>query len=137
MNTLKVGQLAKHANVNIETIRYYERRGLLPEPRRRESGYREYSQDSVCRIKFIKRAQELGFTLKEISELLSLRVDSKTTCREVKKQAEAKISDIEERIQTLTRMKAALGKLASSCDDHQPQNGCPILEYLNEQSNWS
>jgi MerR family mercuric resistance operon transcriptional regulator len=136
MKTLSVGQLAKDANVNIETVRYYERRGLLPEPKRRESGYREYSPEDVFRIKFIKRAQELGFTLKEISELLALRVDAKTTCAKVKKQAEAKISDIEEKILLLKKMKAALGKLASSCKDHKPQQGCPILEYLNEQSNW-
>lgn len=136
MKTLSVGQLAKEANVNIETVRYYERRGLLPEPKRRESGYREYAPANVFRIKFIKRAQELGFTLKEISELLALRVDSKTTCAKVKKQAEAKISDIEEKILLLKKMKAALGKLASSCKDHKPQQACTILEYLNEQSNW-
>ncbi len=136
MKTLSVGQLAKGASVNIETVRYYERRGLLPEPQRRESGYREYSPEDVFRIKFIKRAQELGFTLKEISELLALRVDSKTTCAKVKKQAEAKISGIEEKILLLKKMKAALGKLASTCKDHKPQQGCPILEYLNEQSNW-
>lgn len=136
MKTLSAGQLAKEANVNIETVRYYERRGLLPEPKRRESGYREYLPADVFRIKFIKRAQELGFTLKEISELLALRVDAKTTCAKVKKQAEAKISDIEEKILLLKKMKAALGKLASSCKDHKPQQGCPILEYLNEQSNW-
>ncbi len=137
MKTLSTGQLAKDAKVNIETIRYYERRRLLPEPRRRESGYREYSQDDVNRIKFIKRAQALGFTLKEISELLALRVDSKTTCAKVKKQAEAKISNIEEKIRMLKTMKTALGKLALSCKDHEPQHGCPILEYLNEQDNWS
>src|SRR5574342_138792 len=107
MKTLSVGQLAKEAHVNIETVRYYERRGLLPEPKRRESGYREYSPEEVFRIRFIKRAQELGFTLKEISELLGLRVDSKTTCAKVKKQADAKISDIEEKIRLLKKMKAA------------------------------
>jgi MerR family mercuric resistance operon transcriptional regulator len=136
MKTLSIGQLSKEASVNIETVRYYERRGLLPEPKRRESGYREYSQDDVFRIKFIKRAQELGFTLKEISELLELRVDSTTTCGEVKKQAEAKIADIEEKIGALKKMKAALGKLASSCNENAPLDGCPILEYLNESGNW-
>ncbi len=136
MKTLSVGQLAKEANVNIETVRYYERRELLPEPRRRESGYREYSPEDVFRIKFIKRAQELGFTLKEISELLALWVDSKTKCARVKKQAEAKISGIEEKILLLKKMKAALGKLASSCNENEPRDGCPILEYLNEQGNW-
>jgi MerR family mercuric resistance operon transcriptional regulator len=136
MKTFSVGQLAKEAKVNIETIRYYERRGLLPEPKRRESGYREYSEDDVSRIQFIKRAQELGFTLKEISELLELRVDSTTTCGEVKTQAEAKIAGIEEKIRALKKMKAALSKLASSCKEDEPQDSCPILEYLNEQGNW-
>jgi MerR family mercuric resistance operon transcriptional regulator len=137
MKTLSTGQLAKDANVNIETIRYYERRRLLPEPKRRESGYREYSPDDVSRIKFIKRAQALGFTLKEISELLALRVDSKTTCAKVKKQAEAKIANIEEKIRMLKTMKTALRKLALSCEAHESQHGCPILDYLNEQDSWS
>lgn len=136
MKSLSIGQLAKQASVNIETVRYYERRGLLPEPKRRESGYREYAEEDVLRIKFIKRAQELGFTLKEISEMLILRVASKTTCRKVKKQAQAKISDIEEKIRVLEKMKTALGKLAASCEEQEPQRGCAILEYLNEQGDW-
>ena len=136
MKTLSVGQLAKAANVNTETVRYYERRGLLPEPKRRDSGYRDYAPEDVLRLKFIKRAQELGFTLKEIAELLALRVDSKTTCDKVKKQAETKISDIEAKILSLKKMKAALGKLASSCKAQTPLAGCPILEYLNEQRHW-
>ena len=77
-----------------------------------------------------------GFTLKEIAELLALRADSKSTCAKVKKQAEAKISHIEEKIRLLKRMKAALGRLASSCKAREPQHGCPILEYLNKQGNW-
>lgn len=136
MTKLSTGQLAKSANVNIETVRYYERLGLLPEPKRRESGYREYSREDLSRLRFIKRAQELGFTLKEIAELLALRVDAKASCREVKKQAEAKISNIEEKILALKKMKAALGKLAASCKGHEPRQDCPLLEYLNEQGRW-
>jgi len=79
METFTVGKLAKEASVNIETLRFYERRGLMPEPVRRESGYRQYSQKDVARLQFIKRAKELGFSLKEIAELLSLRVDQETT----------------------------------------------------------
>ena len=101
METLTIGQLAKDAGVNIETIRYYERRGLIPEPPRRKSGYRQYGSDFVLRIQFIKRAQELGFSLNEIDELLALRVDSGTACSEVKHHAEAKIADIEGKIKTL------------------------------------
>jgi MerR family mercuric resistance operon transcriptional regulator len=83
MEILTIGQLAKQAGVNIETIRYYERQGLLPEPPRRASGYRQYSAEFVKRIQFIKRAQTLGFSLKEIAELLDLRIESDTACDQV------------------------------------------------------
>src|SRR3990172_7588725 len=111
MGTLTIGRLAKKAQVNIETVRYYERRGLLPEPPRRQSGYRQYSENDVSRLLFIKRAQTLGFTLKEILELLSLRVDPKTTCGDVKRRAEVKIAGMEERIRDLQKMEKALMKL--------------------------
>lgn len=129
--TFTIGQLAKKAQVKVETVRYYERRGLIPEPPRRESGYRQYSQDTVARIHFIKRAKELGFSLKEIKELLSLRVDPNTTCGNVKKRTEIKISEIEEKIRTLKKMKKALTKLAASCRGRGPTSECPILEALD------
>ncbi len=128
MESLTIGKLAKKANVNIETVRYYERRGLILEPPRRDSGYREYPLEAVARIQFIKRAQELGFSLKEISELLFLRVDPNTSCGDVKKRAEDKIIDIEEKIRTLQRMRDALNKLAMSCKGSGPTSECPILE---------
>ena len=133
MKTFTIGQLAKQAKVNIETIRYYERRGLLPEPQRRASGYREYSTDDVIRLRFIKRAQELGFTLKEIAELLGLRVESRATCRKVKNQAEIKIAVIDERIRVLKAIKTALNKLVASCDEQTSNTRCSILEYLIEK----
>lgn len=132
MDFLKIGELASASGVNIETVRYYERRGIMPEPKRRESGYREYTKEDVLRLRFIKRAQQLGFSLSEISELLSLRVSPDTTCSDVKQQAEAKLRNIEERVQSLLRMKAALAKLIADCRDEQPGSVCPILEYLNE-----
>lgn len=131
MNILTTGQLAKKANVNVETIRYYERRGLIPEPLRSESGYRRYSQDSIARIQFIKRAKELGFSLKEVSELLSLRVDPNTNCADVKRMAEVKITDIKEKIHALQRIKEALIKLRESCKGSGPASKCPILEALD------
>lgn len=131
MNILTTGQLAKKANVNVETIRYYERRGLIPEPLRSESGYRRYSQDSIARIQFIKRAKELGFSLKEVSELLSLRVDPNTNCADVKRMAEVKITDIKEKIHALQRIKEALTKLRESCKGSGPASKCPILEALD------
>ena len=95
MDKLTIGQLAKRAKVNIQTVRYYERRGLLPEPPRRESGYRQYSLHDLARVQFIRHAKELGFSLKEIMELLSLRVDPNTTCLDVKRRTEANIFDVE------------------------------------------
>jgi len=133
MQTLTVGRLAKQAQVNIETIRYYERRGLLPEPPRRESGYRQYPRDAVERIQFIKRAQALGFSLKEIGDLLSLRVDPGTTAGDIKRRAEAKLADIDAKIRDLQRMKAALMKLASACRGRGPTSECQILDALESQ----
>src|SRR2546428_13493442 len=91
MGTLSIGQVARRAGVGIETVRFYEREGLLEVPPRRASGYRQYSGQVVKRIHFIKRAQKLGFSLKEITELLRLRVDGQTSCEEVKKRTGAKI----------------------------------------------
>jgi MerR family copper efflux transcriptional regulator len=133
MKPLTIGQVAKQAGVGVETVRFYEREGLLEEPARRESGYRQYEEDVVARLRFIKRAKELGFSLKEIKELLALRVDPTTTCREVKQQAQAKITDIEGKIQSLLRMKAALVKLTGSCRGQGPTSECPILEALEKE----
>ena len=130
METLKIGQLAQRAQVNVDTVRYYERRGLIAEPARRKSGYRQYTSADVDRIRFIKRAQDLGFTLNEILDLLELRVDPDTTCDEVKQQAEAKITDIAAKIQTLQQMKRVLSRLVASCDARAPTSECPILEAL-------
>jgi MerR family copper efflux transcriptional regulator len=133
MRNLTIGQLARKAQVNVETIRYYERRGLIPEPPRRQSGYRQYSEDAVSRIQFIKRAKELGFSLKEISELLSLRVDPDTTCGDVKKRAEVKIAEVEEKIRALQRIKKALTKLVVLCRGSGPTSECPIMEALSAE----
>lgn len=130
MENLTIGQLAKSANVNVETVRYYERRGLVPNPPRRQSGYRQYPISAIDRIRFIKRAQALGFSLKEISELLSLRVDPDTTCGDIKERAEAKMSDIEEKIESLLEIKSALGRLIDKCKGYGPISECPILEAL-------
>src|SRR5437660_1810009 len=115
MKPLTIGQVARSAGVGIETVRFYERQGLLTEPARRESGYRQYPEDVVARLRFIRRAKELGFSLKEIKELLALRVDPDTTCAEVKRRAEAKIADVEEKIQALQRIKKALVQLTAVC----------------------
>ncbi len=133
MNSLTAGQLAKKTNVKKETIRYYERRGLLNKPPRTESGYRQYPQEAVSRIRFIKRAQELGFSLKEISELLSLRVDKNTTCGDFKNIAEVKISEIADKIHSLNEIKKALTKLVALCSGEGPTGECPIIETLETE----
>ena len=131
METLTIGQVAKQAGVNIETIRYYERQGLIPEPSRRASGYRQYSADFVKRIQFIKRAQTLGFSLKEITELLELRIQPDTACDEVRIRAEQKVTSIEEKIQTLARMKQVLDELIVACHHRGVTSECPILTTLD------
>jgi MerR family mercuric resistance operon transcriptional regulator len=130
MKPMTIGQVAQRAGVGIETVRFYERKGLLEEPSRRESGYRQYQDDVVARLRFIRRAKELGFTLKEIGELLVLRIDPSTTCAEVRRKAEAKITDVEDKIVALHRIKKALKKLTIACSGRGPISQCPILEAL-------
>ncbi len=127
-----IGQVARQSGVGVETVRFYEREGLIPQPSRPESGFRRYTQDAVSRIRFIQRSKALGFSLKEIKELLSLRVDSATSCGEVKKRAEEKIADIERKIHTLREMKDALAKLTAACRGKGPTGACPILEALGK-----
>ncbi len=134
MKYLTIGKLAKSAGINIETVRYYERIGIMPEPKRRESGYRQYSQEDVSRLKFILHAKELGFSLKEIRELLELRVDPETNCEEVRQQAETKITDIERKIADLKRIRTALMNLATACKERKQTDECPILEALEAEN---
>lgn len=127
MKELTIGQVAKMGEVNIETIRYYERQGLLPPPPRRESGYRQYPEATVNRVRFIKRTQELGFSLKEVAELLSLRVGPNTTCGDIKNMADGKIAEIDGKIRTLERMRDALTRLVETCEVSREAEECPIL----------
>src|SRR5256712_12252132 len=98
MNALRTSDVAKQGGVNLETIRYYERRGLLPKPPRTPAGYRAFGADAVRRLRFIRHAQELGFSLREVKELLALRVDTRTSCADVRKRAEAKLADIDQKL---------------------------------------
>lgn len=131
MPSLTIGQLAKRADVGVETVRFYERQGLLAEPDRKPSGYRQYDEEVVQRLQFIRRAKELGFTLNEIKDLLSLRLDPSTTCADVKRRAEEKIDDIEAKVLTLQRMKKALVKVTNACRGRGALSECPILECLD------
>ncbi len=130
MSSLRIGELAKRTAVNIETIRYYERRGLLAPPPRSRSGYRLYQGDAVGRIAFIKRAKALGFTLTEISELLELRVDPGSGCEDIEARAQSTMERIECKIEELEKMRAALERLATACRTGQPTSACPIIEDL-------
>lgn len=132
--TFKVGEVARKAGVNKETLRYYEKRKLISKPDRRRSGYRIFTQHHIDQVKFIKRAQELGFTLSEIKELLELRTDEKTTCSEVKNEAEEKYRDVVEKIEDLQRIKKTLLDLIDSCSGNGPKGECPILEALEGES---
>ena len=131
--TLTTGQVARAAGVGRETIRFYERQGLIAAPPRGESGYRRYPPETVARLLFIRRAKELGFSLAEIRELLSLQQSPETTCSEVRQRAAAKIADIEARIRDLERMRAALGALVKACSGRGPASLCPIMEALTGQ----
>ncbi len=133
METFSIGQVARKAGVGVETVRFYEREGLLEEPPRRASGYRQYSEQVVKRIHFIKRAQKLGFSLKEITELLLLRVDAQTSCDEVKQRTEAKIAEVEQKLVELQRMRQALLQVHSLCAGQGPTGRCPMLGALEEQ----
>lgn len=129
MKNLKIGQLAKEIGINRETIRYYERRGLIEEPPRQTSGYRAFSPKYVERIRFIKRAQTLGFTLKEISKLLAL-ADGNFDCKDIRKFAEEKIKDIEIRIRDLQKINEVLHDLVKKCLSEGKLSSCPIIEIL-------
>lgn len=131
---LTISRLARLGGVNLETVRYYEREGLLPRPPRTQSGYRIFPYDAARRLRFIKRAQQLGFSLTEIRELLTLRVKPGAKRDQIRGRAEAKIADIEQKIKTLTAMKQSLAKLTTQCSGCGPVSECPILESLDHET---
>ena len=144
MDGMKIGELAATADVGVETVRFYERRGLLDEPPRLASGYRMYGSEAVSKLNFIRRAKGLGFTLEEIRDLLSLREHPGAKRREVRARAQAKIDDVDQRVAGLLRIRAALATLVTECEhtahgnDAGTEDGepgveldrCPILAAL-------
>ena len=130
---LTISRLAQLGGVNLETIRYYERQGLLPPPPRTANGYRVFPPEAGRRLRFIKRAQELGFSLKEITELLALRIKTGAKRDEMRTRVEAKIADMDEKIRILQAMKKTLRQLAERCESCGPPSECPILESLDEE----
>lgn len=136
MKELTISQLAERAGVTPQTLRYYELRRLLEEPPRTKSGYRRFREDTVPRLRFIRRAQELGFSLEEIRELLSLRATPGAQCEDVRRRTEGKIAEIEEKMRTLEAMRRSLRELVAQCSGERPVTECPILEALDKQG-WS
>lgn len=129
---LSIGKLARSAGVGVETLRFYERKGLLAKPPRSRSGYRAYPREALRRVLFIRRAKDLGFTLREIAELLSLRVHPRKSCADVRAIARERIADVDARIAELARIKAALERLERACRGKGPTGACPILDAIEK-----
>lgn len=129
---MTIGELASQAGVNVQTVRYYERRRILSAPDRTASGYRQYDGNALHRLHFIKKAQELRFSLDEITELLDLRVDDPASCSVVAAKTQRKLADVRRKIQDLRRMERVLERLGASCAARHPTGECPILETLVE-----
>lgn len=130
---LTIGQLAKAGGLGVETVRYYEREGILEPPRRAANGYRHYPPEAVARLAFVRRAKALGFSLAEIRELLGLAEPCGDRAR-VKDLAQHKLAEIDRRIEELRRMRGALAELERQCSGHGPVEGCPIIEALNVET---
>ncbi len=130
---ITIGKLAKLSGVNIQTIRYYERCGILHPVSKTESGYRLYEDRELERLRFIRHAREWGFTLKEIGELLELKTFPLSACKKVKKRTEDKLKIVEEKIESLKRIKRVLKELIFACEKRTPMEGCPILESIYKE----
>ena len=133
IESLTIGKVARLAEIGVETMRFYEREGLIESPPRRAPGDRQYPSATVDRVRFIKRAKALGFSLREIKELLSLRAAPRTKCTDIRQRALRKIQDIDEKTDTLRRMRTALAKLVAECEGSRPVTECPILASLSTQ----
>lgn len=128
---LTIGAFARSAGVNVETIRFYQRKGLLPEPERPHGGIRRYGKADVARVKFIKAAQRLGFSLDEIGQLLKL--EDGTHCEEASMLAEHKLKDVRKKLMDLTRMEASLSQLVRSCHARKGNVSCPLIAALEDE----
>ncbi len=133
MRRFTTGELAKRAGVNRETVRYYERRRLLLRPPRTVSGFRIYSDDAVQRLRFIRHAKALGFSLSEIRELLELRIDSPGVCASVRERAKAKISEVDRKVAKLAQIRQVLTRLVATCVRRGTTSECPILDSLEAE----
>ena len=130
LKTLTIGQLAKAAGVNVQTVRFYEREGILKPQTRLDSGYRVYNEDSLKRLHFIRQAKDLGFSLDEIQGLLNLRVRSVDRCNQVRSKAEQKLKDVQQKITHLKKLERTLKSLVSDCENRVVSDCCPIIEKM-------
>lgn len=130
---MKIGELAALAGVSVQTVRYYERRDLLPPPERTASGYREYGEHDLHRLRFVLRAKDLGFTLSEITDLLDLRVDPERTAEEVRERARRKIRTTQAKIRDLKKIERALRRLVETCDAHGPAEECALMHAIEHE----
>jgi len=128
---LSIGQVAKRTGVTVEAVRFYEKQGLVPVPQRSESGYRQYPSDTVKRVRFIQRAKEAGFTLKDIDELLALRRRPGTSCADIKLRATQKVQEVDKKLKDLKRIREALERMVMKCSGRGDLSECPILEELD------
>ena len=127
---MMIGKLSEKSGVSIETIRFYEHKGLIEPVSRKATGYRVYNEDSLERLRFIKRSKELGFSLEEISDLLSMRIKNKSQCNRVRTKAKEKLEDVQTKIEDLRHIATSLKKLIHTCESQNKTNNCPILENL-------
>jgi len=128
---MRTSEVAGRAGVNPQTLRYYERRGLLPEPPRSTSGYRSYPDETVRVIRFVKRAQELGFSLDEVEELLHLARGGPSSCDTARGLARARLADLSAKIADLERMRDSLLQLVDTCARPRQERDCPLLEAIH------
>jgi MerR family mercuric resistance operon transcriptional regulator len=132
MDGLTIGGLARESGVGVETIRFYERRGLIEQPERPRSGYRKYSPETIARVKFIRNAKELGFSLREISELLVLEADTEEGREEARARTEEKIVEIDGRIASLQGLRRHLEELVETCRSGRRKCRCPIMDTMKQ-----
>lgn len=135
MKALSIGKAARDAGVGVETIRFYEREGLIEQPPKPHMGVRRYSHETVSRVRFIKKAQQLGFTLREIHELLALRADPAADCSQLREEVALKLQNVRDKIEQLQQIAAALETLIGACPGQGGLQVCSILEALTFQSN--
>jgi MerR family mercuric resistance operon transcriptional regulator len=132
MTLLTIGQVARQTGVTVETVRFYEKQGLIAAPCRSPAGYRQYPPETVKRVRFIQRAKEVGFTLKDIGELLALRQAPGTSCADIKRHATQKIDEVDRKLRDLNRIRDALGRMIVKCSGTGAVSECPILEELDD-----